>query len=137
MREMNITTFKQLVVGEKFRLPGSEVALLKETLRQEPELGWVNARYCHPQQDPPCYFSNETQVVRRRSNESQGLRLKDPSRQYQCIQCQKWVEENDAAMSKEGVMCLDCYTLSLKRKKERDPDDKSPTTLARLYQAKT
>jgi DNA-directed RNA polymerase subunit RPC12/RpoP len=129
MREMNITKFRQLVVGEKFRLPGSEVVLLKETLRQEPGLGWVNASSNHPQQEPLCYFPNETQVVRRRSNESQALRLKGSSRQYQCIQCQKWVEENDAAMSKEGVMCLDCYTLLLKRKKERDRDDTSPATL--------
>jgi hypothetical protein len=126
---MNITKFQQLVVGEKFRLPGSEVVLLKETLRQEPELGWVNASYCYTSQEQPCYFPNETQVVRRRSNEGQELRPKGPSRQYQCIECQKWVEENDAAMSKEGVMCLDCYTLSLKRKKERDRDDTSPATL--------
>ena len=62
--------------------------------------------------------------------------LKSKPLPYQCIHCQKWVEENDAAMSKKGVMCLDCYTLSLKRKKERDPDDTSPATLARLYQAK-
>jgi hypothetical protein len=50
--------------------------------------------------------------------------------QYQCIRCQKWVEENDAAMSKEGVMCLDCYALSLKRKQERD--DRSSAALTRL-----
>ena len=117
LSEMNITKFQQLVVGEKFRLPGSEVVLLKETLRQESELGWVNASYYHTSQEQPCYFPNDTPVVRRRSNEGQELRLKGPSRQYQCIQCQKWVEENDAAMSKEGVMCLDCYTLLLKRKK--------------------
>jgi DNA-directed RNA polymerase subunit RPC12/RpoP len=126
---MNITKFQQLVVGEKFRLPGSDVLLLKETLRQQPGLGWVNASYYHTQQEQPCYFPNDTQVVRRRSIEGTELRLKDQSRQYQCIQCQKWVEENDAAMSKEGVMCLDCYTLLLKRKKERDRDDTSPATL--------
>jgi len=129
MREMNITKFIQLVVGEKFRLPGSDVLLFKETLRQEPGLGWVNASYYHTHQEQPCYFPNDTQVVRSRSNESQGLRLKGPSCQYQCIQCQKWVEENDAAMSKEGVMCLDCYTLFLKRIKERNRDDTSPATL--------
>ena len=129
MREMNIIKFQQLVVEAKFRLPGSEVVLLKETLRQEPGLGWVNASYYHTHQEQPCYFPNDTQVVRSRSNESQELRLKGQSRQYQCIQCQKWVEENDAAMSKEGVMCLDCYTLLLKRKKERDRDDTSPATL--------
>ena len=123
---MNITKFQQLVVGEKFRLPGSEVVLLKETLRQEPELGWVNASYYHTSQGQPCYFPNETQVVRRRSNEGQELRLKGPSRQYQCIECQEWAEENDAAMSKEGVMCLNCYTLSLKRKKSE-----TQTTLPR------
>jgi hypothetical protein len=44
------------------------------------------------------------------------------------------VEENNAAMSKKGVMCLDCYTLLLKQKQERD--DPSSASLARLYQAK-
>jgi hypothetical protein len=37
-------------------------------------------------------------------------------------------------MSKEGVMCLDCYTLLLKQKQARD--DPSSATLARLYQTK-
>lgn len=54
--------------------------------------------------------------------------------QYQCIRCLKWVEENDAAIAKEGVMCLDCYTLLLKRKQEQN--DPSSAALARLYQAK-
>jgi hypothetical protein len=118
MREMNITEFRQLVVGEKFRLPGSDVLIIKERLRQEPGLGWVNASYYDTNQEQLCYFPNDTQVVRRRSNEGKELRLKGQPLQYQCIHCQRWVEENDAAMSKEGVMCLDCYTLSRKSKQE-------------------
>lgn len=74
------------------------------------------------------------QVVKRRSNEGKNVRLKGQRLQYQCIRCQKWMEENDAAMSKQGVMCLDCYTLLLKQKQERD--DPSSANLARLYQAK-
>ena len=110
---MNITRFRQLVVGEKFRLPGSTVLMVKETLRQEPEAGWINASYCYPTQAQFCYFPDETQVVRRRSNQGREPALESQPLKYQCIQCQKWVAENDAAMSKEGVMCLDCYTLSL------------------------
>lgn len=37
---------------------------------------------------------------------------------YQCIRCQKWVDEDQAAMSKEGIMCLDCYSLLLKSSSE-------------------
>lgn len=74
------------------------------------------------------------QVVKRRSNEGKNVRLKGQRLQYQCIRCQKWIEENDAAMSKEGVMCLDCYTLLLRQKQERD--DPSSASLARLYQTK-
>jgi hypothetical protein len=44
---MSYTKFSQLVVGEKFKLPGSDVLMIRETLKQEPEFGWVNARYCH------------------------------------------------------------------------------------------
>jgi hypothetical protein len=69
-------------------------------------------------------------------NESKELRLKAKPLQYQCIDCQQWVEENGAAMSKEGVMCLDCYTLARKRKTELDKNDNSPATLARLHPAK-
>jgi len=72
--------------------------------------------------------------VKRWSNEGKNVRLKGQGLQYQCIRCQKWMEENDAAMSKEGVMCLDCYTLLLKQKQERD--NPSSASLARLYQAK-
>jgi hypothetical protein len=118
MRKRNITKFSQLAVGEKFRLPGSTVLMIKETLRQEPEFGWINASYCYPDQEQPCYLPDDTQVVRKRSNEGRELRVKGQTLLYQCIHCQKWVEENDAAMSKTGVMCLDCYTLSLKGKKE-------------------
>ncbi|MBI1877028.1 MAG: hypothetical protein HYR94_02120 [Chloroflexi bacterium] len=56
--------------------------------------------------------------------------MKARSLQYQCVGCQKWVEENDAAMSKEGVMCLGCYTLALKHKQQGD--DPSAPLLARL-----
>ena len=75
MREMNnITKFRQLVVGEKFRLPGSAVLMIKEILRQEPRLGWVNASYDSTDQKQSCFFFNDTQVVRRRSNEAPELR---------------------------------------------------------------
>ena len=74
MREMNTTRFGQLVVGEKFRLPGSDVLMIKETLRQEPELGWVNATYDITDQERLCYVHDDTQVVRRRSNEGTELR---------------------------------------------------------------
>ncbi len=130
MPEMNITKFGRLVVGAKFRLPGSTVLLVKETLRQEAEFGWVNASYCHSHQEQPCYFADDTQVVRRRSNDGKAVRVKAQSLQYQCVSCQKWVEENDAAMSKEGVMCLDCYALALKPKQQGD--DPSASLLARL-----
>ena len=114
MPEMNLTKFGRLVVGEKFRLPESTELLVKETLRQEAEFGWVNASYCHSPQEQPCYFPDDMQVVRRRSNEGKAMRVKAQLLQYQCVNCQKWVAENDAAMSKEGVMCLDCYALVLK-----------------------
>lgn len=75
MREINnITKFRQLVVGEKFRLPGSVVLMIKEILRQEPGLGWVNASYYNTDQKQPCFFFDDTQVVRRRSNEAPELR---------------------------------------------------------------
>ena len=69
MRDMNKTRFSRLVVGEKFRLPGSDVLMLKETLRQDPGLGWVNANYDITDQQRPCYVHDDTQVVRRRSNQ--------------------------------------------------------------------
>lgn len=130
MPDMNITKFGQLVVGEKFRLPRSTGLMIKETLREEPEFGWVNASYGDPDQGQPCYFPDDTPVVRRRSSEGEEVRLKSPLLQYQCIRCQKWVEENDAAMSREGVMCLDCYALALKHKPHGD--DPSSSLLARL-----
>jgi hypothetical protein len=75
MSEMNnITKFRQLVVGEKFRLPGSAVLMIKEVLRQEPGLGWVNASCDNTDQKQPCFFTDDTQVVRRRSNEALELR---------------------------------------------------------------
>lgn len=110
---MKLTKFRQLVVGEKFTLPGSAKLMIKESLRQEPGLGWVNAGYDNTDYGQPCYFPNDTQVVRKRSKEGKTLKMKSQPVQYCCIQCQKWVKENDAAMSKEGVMCLDCYTLTL------------------------
>lgn len=125
MQEMNFTKFGRLVIGEKFNLPGSTAWLIKETLRDEPGLGWVNASYSDPQQGPPRYFTDDTPVRRRRSSEGKALRLKSQPLQYQCIHCQQWVEENDAAMSKEGVMCLTCYALTLKPKQQTD-DPSSP-----------
>ena len=122
---MNLTKFGRLVIGEKFRLPGSTVLLVKETLREESAVGWVNARYGDPHQGQPCYVSDDMQVVRRRSNEGKEVRMKAQPRQYQCIQCQRWVEENDAAMSKEGIMCLDCYAQTLQHKQQGD--DPSPS----------
>jgi hypothetical protein len=103
--------------------------MIKETLREEPEFGWVNASYGDPDQGQPCYFPDETSVVRRRSSEGEEMRLKSQLLQYQCIRCRKWVEENDAAMSREGVMCLDCYALALKHKPHGD--DPSSSLLAR------
>jgi hypothetical protein len=44
------------------------------------------------------------------------------------------VEENDAAMSQEGIMCLNCYALTLKHKQQGD--NPSSPLLARLYQHK-
>src|SRR5512145_957705 len=108
MPDMNITKFGQLVVEEKFRLPRSTGLMIKETLREEPEFGWVNASYGDPDQGQPCYFPDDTSVVRSRSSEGKEVGLKSQLLRYQCIRCQKWVEENDAAMSREGVMCLDC-----------------------------
>jgi hypothetical protein len=131
MQEMNLTKFGRLVIGEKFNLPGSTAWLIKETLRNEPELGWVNASYSNPQQGQPRYFSDDTPVRRRRSSEGKGSRPKGQPLQYQCIRCQRWVEENDAAMSKEGVMCLNCYALALKLK--QGGDDPSSPLLTRLY----
>lgn len=75
MGEINKTRFRQLVVGEKFRLPGSDVLLIKEALRREPGLGRVNAAYAITGQErPPCYVQDDTQVVRRRSNQGTELR---------------------------------------------------------------
>ena len=74
MWEMNKTEFRQLVVGEKFKLPGSDVLMIKETLRQEPGLDWINATYDITDQERLCYVHNDTQVVRRRSNEGTELR---------------------------------------------------------------
>ncbi len=76
-KEENTTRFRQLVIGEEFRLPGSTVVMIKESLRQQPKLGWVNARYSHTYQEQLCYFPGDTQVVRRRSNEGAGLALKN------------------------------------------------------------
>lgn len=117
MPQMNLTKFGRLVIGEKFRLPGSTALMIKETLREEPVVGWVNASYADPQQGH-CYLSDDAQVVRRRSNEDKEVRMKAQPRQYQCVQCQRWVEENDAAMAKEGIMCLDCYALALQHKQQ-------------------
>lgn len=75
MGEINKTRFRQLVIGEKFRLIGSDVLMIKETLRQEPGLGRVNATYAITNQKrPPCYIQDDTQVVRRPSNQDTGLR---------------------------------------------------------------
>ena len=74
MEETSKTRFKRLVVGEKFRLPGSDVLMVKEVLRQEPGLGWVNATYDITLQERPCYIHDDMQVVRRRSN--QGTKWK-------------------------------------------------------------
>ena len=71
MQEINETGFSQLVVGEKFKLPGSDVLMIKETLRQEPGLGWVNATYDIIDQERPCYVHDDTQVMRRRSNQDE------------------------------------------------------------------
>jgi len=74
VREMNETRFRQLVVGEKFRLPGSDVLVIKETLRQESGLGWVNATYDITGLERPYHVHDDTQVVRRRSNEGTELK---------------------------------------------------------------
>lgn len=120
---MNFTKFGQLVVGEKFRVPGSTELMIKETLRHEPAFGWVNANYCDAAQGQPCYLPDSTQIVRRRSNEGSALRRPGQPQKYQCVQCKKWVAENDAAMSKMGIMCLDCYTLSRQQENEAGQDD--------------
>jgi hypothetical protein len=98
--------------------------MIKETLRHEPAFGWVNASFSDPAQGQPCYLPDSTQIVRQRSNEGSALRRQGQPQKYQCGQCKKWVAENDAAMSKEGVMCLDCYTLSLQQEKEAGQDDR-------------
>lgn len=67
---MNHTTFRRLVIGEKFTLPASRALLIKEKLREEPVVGWVNARYEDSRQGQPCYFSDDAPVVRRRSNKA-------------------------------------------------------------------
>lgn len=113
---MNLIKFGQLVIGEKFNLPGSTELLIKETLTEASDFGWVNARYDNPYQGQPRYFADETPVKRKRSNQDKEIRPKSQVLQYQCITCQGWVEENNAAMSKEGVMCLACYALTLKPK---------------------
>lgn len=128
---MNLTKFGQLVIGEKFNLPGSTKSLVKENLREEPELGWINASFDDPHQGRPRYFSDETPVKRRRSSQGKEIRLKGQSLQYQCVTCQEWVAENDAAMSKEGVMCLTCYALTLKPK--QPGDEPSSLLLTKLY----
>jgi hypothetical protein len=75
MRKMNnITKFRQLVVGEKFRLPGSHMLMIKEILRQEPGLGWINASYDNTVYEQLCFFYDDTQVVRKQSNEVPELR---------------------------------------------------------------
>ena len=66
---MNLTKFRQLVIGEKFNLPGSEVLMIKERLRHKPEQGWFNASYYDINQKVPCYLPDEAQVMRRRSND--------------------------------------------------------------------
>jgi len=67
------TRFGQLVVGEKFNLPGSDVLMIKENLRQDPRLGWVNATFDITNQERLCYVNEDTQVVRRRSNQRKEL----------------------------------------------------------------
>ena len=69
MRDMNKTRFRQLVVGEKFKLPGSDILMSKETLRQESGLGQINALYDTTNQGRLCYVNGDTYVVRRRSNQ--------------------------------------------------------------------
>jgi hypothetical protein len=82
MQEMNKTSFKQLVVGEKFKLLGSDMLMVKEVLRREPGLGWVNATYDITHHEQPCYIHADTQVVRRRSN--QGTEWKRSSLNTGC-----------------------------------------------------
>lgn len=76
-KEVMTTRFKQLVIGEEFRLPGSTVVMIKESLKQRPRLGWVNASYGYTYQEQLCYFPGDTEVVRKRSNESFRLALKN------------------------------------------------------------
>ena len=73
MWDMTKTRFGQLVVGEKFKLPGSDVLMIKEILRQDPGLGWVNATYDITNQGRLCYVDEDTQVVRRRNNQRTDL----------------------------------------------------------------
>jgi hypothetical protein len=63
------TRFGQLVVGEKFKLPGSDVLMIKESLRQDSRLGWINATYDITNQERLCYVHEDARVVRRRSNQ--------------------------------------------------------------------
>lgn len=72
---MNDTKFGCLVVGERFKLPGSAVLLIKETLRAEPASGWINASYNNPNQAQSCYFPYDAPVIRNRSNQSEEARL--------------------------------------------------------------
>lgn len=76
-KEVITTKFKQLVIGEEFRLPGSTVVMIKESLKQRPRLGWVNASYGYTYQEQLCYFPGDTEVVRKRSNEGSGLVVKN------------------------------------------------------------
>ncbi len=69
MTEIIKTRFQQLVVGEKFKFSGSDILMIKEALRQEPGLGWVNATYDITGQERLCYIHSDAQVVRRRSNQ--------------------------------------------------------------------
>lgn len=117
---MNITQFGRLAIGEKFRLPDSTLLLVKETKREESVFGWVNASYDNPYQGQPSYFSDDTSVIRQRHHKEPEARRKSQPFQYQCIECQNWVEENEAAMSKGGVMCLTCYARALQAKHQGD-----------------
>lgn len=74
MWDVNKTRFGQLVVGEKFKLLGSDVLMAKENLRQDSRLGWINATYDITNQERLCYVHEDTQVVRRRSNLRTELR---------------------------------------------------------------
>jgi hypothetical protein len=73
MWDVTKTRFGQLVVGEKFKLPGSDVLMIKESLRQDAGAGWVNATYDIINQKRPCYVNNDTQVLRKRNNQRTEL----------------------------------------------------------------